>query len=249
MKEISSDKRLGRGLSALLSDSSKNKKPDSVVEKICNDDESVQIIPTTRIIAGIYQPRKHFDNEALAELSESIRENGIIQPIIVRTADERGTFEIVAGERRFKAAQMAGLPKVPVIVKNISNIQALEFAIIENVQRADLSPIEEAQGYKQLMDEFDYTQSQVSKKIGCSRSHIANILRMLSLPKEVQDMLEKEQITLGHAKAIMNNDNATESAQRIIKEQLTVRDAEVLFSENEQQYTPGRKHLVRDSGF
>lgn len=232
MREVNNDKRLGRGLSALLGDSSKNKKPDAVIEDINANNEAVQIMPVNKIIAGVYQPRKFFDHEKLTELSESIRENGIIQPIIVRAADERGTFEIVAGERRFKAAQMAGIPKVPVIVKDINNIQALEFAIIENVQRADLSTIEEAHGYKQLMTEFDYTQDQVARKIGCSRSHIANVLRLLLLPEEVQVMLDRGQITFGHAKAIINNDDVLAAAKRIVAENLTVRDTEILFNSN-----------------
>lgn len=232
MREINNDKKLGRGLSALLGDNSKNKNPAKIVEDINTNDEAVQLLPLTKIIAGVYQPRKYFDQEKLEELSESIRENGIIQPIIVRSAHATGTFEIVAGERRFKAAQMAGLPKVPVIIKDINNIQALEFAIIENVQRADLSTIEEAQGYKQLMNEFDYTQDQVAKKIGCSRSHIANVLRLLSLPEEVQIMLDKGQITFGHAKAIINNDDVLAAAKRIVDENLTVRDAEIIFNGN-----------------
>lgn len=235
MKEINNDKKLGRGLSALLGNNrnKEDKKPETIIEHINHDQESVQMLPTGKIIAGIYQPRKHFDHDQLMELSDSVRENGIIQPIIVRkTDDDRDIYEIVAGERRFKAAKLAGLNKVPVIVKNINNIQALEFAIIENVQRADLSPIEEAYGYKQLMNEFSYTQDQVAKKIGCSRSHIANILRLLSLPKQVQDMLDGGKITLGHAKAIMNYDNIIEVAEHIIADNLTVRDVETLYKDS-----------------
>ena len=152
--EINNDKKLGRGLSALLGEN-KTKDSSRVNIPINSHDESVQLISVNNLIAGVYQPRKYFDQNQLLELSNSIRENGIIQPIIVRRADGRGTFEIVAGERRFKAAKMAGLNQVPVIIKDIENTQALEFAIIENVQRTDLSPIEEAQGYKQLIREFD----------------------------------------------------------------------------------------------
>jgi len=225
--EINNDKKLGRGLSALLGDASKTKDIRSAATN--NDNDFVQILSVNNIIAGVYQPRKSFDQDQLLELSNSIRENGIIQPIIVRKADERGTFEIVAGERRFKAAKMAGLNKVPVIVKDIDNTQALEFAIIENVQRADLSPIEEAHGYKQLMTEFDYTQEQVAKKIACSRSHIANILRLLSLPTEVQHLLDQGKISFGHAKVIMNSENVLELAKQIVENNWTVRDIETMF--------------------
>jgi ParB family transcriptional regulator, chromosome partitioning protein len=228
--EINNDKKLGRGLSALLGDASKTKDIRSTATN--NDNDSVQTLSVNNIIAGVYQPRKSFDQDQLLELSNSIRENGIIQPIIVRKADERGTFEIVAGERRFKAAKMAGLNKVPVIVKDIDNTQALEFAIIENVQRADLSPIEEAHGYKQLMTEFDYTQEQVAKKIACSRSHIANILRLLSLPIEVQHLLDQGKISFGHAKVIMNSENVLELAKQIVENNWTVRDIETMFRNN-----------------
>jgi ParB family chromosome partitioning protein len=224
--EINNEKKLGRGLSALLGDTNKSK--DINLDQ-SNNIDSVQILSVNNIIAGVYQPRKSFDQQQLVDLSNSIRENGIIQPIIVRKADDRGTFEIVAGERRFKAAKMAGLHKVPVVVKDIDNIQALEFAIIENVQRANLSPIEEAHGYKQLMTEFDYTQEQVAKKIGCSRSHIANILRLLSLPKEVQNLLDQGKISFGHAKVIMNSENVLELAKQIVENNWTVRDIETMF--------------------
>jgi ParB family chromosome partitioning protein len=231
--EINNDKKLGRGLSALLGDASKSRET-SKSNNVANTDadknnNEAQSISVNNIIAGVYQPRKHFDHNQLVELSESIVHNGLIQPIVVRKADERGTFEIIAGERRFRAAKMAGLTTVPVIVKEVSNSQALEWAIIENVQREDLSVIEEAQGYKQLMAEFEYTQDQVAKKTGCSRSHIANILRLLSLPEEVQKMLDKKQLTLGHAKAIMNSDNIIEIAHQIVENGWTVRDVETMF--------------------
>ena len=230
--EINHDKKLGRGLSALLGEVHKPKNVSGFDNKVVINDDSVQSIPVNNIIAGVYQPRKLFDHQKLTELSDSIRENGIIQPIIVRAADERGTFEIIAGERRFKAAKMAGLTRIPVIVKNIDNIQALEFAIVENVQRADLSPIEEAQGYKQLINEFDYTQEQVAKKIGCSRSHVANILRLLSLPKEVQTMLDHNKLSFGHAKAIMNSEDVVGIAKQIIENNLTVREVETMLKED-----------------
>ncbi len=230
--EISHDKKLGRGLSALLGDVRKSGDAQAA-NSVTNKDGGVQSISVDNIIAGIYQPRKHFDQHQLTELSNSIRENGIIQPIVLRKADVGGTFEIIAGERRFRAAKMAGLTKVPAIVKEIDNTQALEFAIIENVQREDLSPIEEARGYKQLITEFEYTQDQVAKKIGCSRSHIANILRLLSLPKEVQDLLDAEKITMGHAKVIMNHDDIINIAKKIVENDWSVRDVEIMFRNND----------------
>jgi len=239
--EINNDKKLGRGLSALLGESSRSKD----VNKVHDHNDSAQLVPVNNIIAGVYQPRKFFDQNQLLELSNSIRENGIIQPIIVRKADERGTFEIIAGERRFKAAKIAGLNQVPIIIKDIDNAQALEFAIIENVQRTDLSPIEEAQGYKQLISEFDYTQEQVAKKIGCSRSHIANILRLLSLPKEVQDLLGHGKISFGHVKAIMNSQNVTEIARKIVENHWTVRDVEAMF-QNELPKTKATAAIVKN---
>jgi len=228
------ERKLGRGLSALLGDGSKNKStsPETVIEKIINDNDSVELIEVSKIVSGIYQPRKHFNHEELSDLSKSIKENGIIQPIIVRKADEaRGIYEIIAGERRYRAAKMAGMHKVPVIIKHINNLQALEFAIVENVQRTDLSAVEEANGYKQLMAEFNYTQDEIAKKIGHSRSRIANSLRLLSLPKHVLDMIDKGVISAGHGRALIGRDNATEIADRIVNESLSVRDVEELMGD------------------
>ena len=237
--EINNDKKLGRGLSALLGNTDGNNK------FITSNIEPVQQIMTNNIIAGIYQPRKHFDHNQLLELSNSIRENGVIQPIIVRKADDQGTFEIIAGERRFRAAKIAGLDKIPAIIKDIDNAKALEFAIIENVQREDLSLIEEAQGYKQLINEFDYSQDQVAKKIGCSRSHIANILRLLSLPKEVQDLLDQGKITFGHAKAIMNREDPLKIAKQITENGWTVRDLEIMFSDEKSKIVVKKSSLPK----
>lgn len=221
------DKKLGRGLSALLGDV--RKVDNNANQGTLKNQDGVQLISVDNIMAGIYQPRKHFDQHQLNELAASIKENGIIQPIVLRKADVRDAFEIIAGERRFRAAKIAGLEKVPAIVKEINNTQALEFAIIENVQREDLSPIEEAIGYKQLMTEFEYTQDQVAKKIGCSRSHIANILRLLSLPTEVQELLDQGKITMGHAKVIMNHDDIVNIAKKIVENDWSVRDVEIMF--------------------
>jgi ParB family chromosome partitioning protein len=233
--EISNEKKLGRGLSALLGNMDNN----SGNKFVAKSGETIQQILLSHIIPGIYQPRKHFDHNQLLELSSSIRENGIIQPIIVRRTDAKDTFEIIAGERRFRAAKIVGLDKISAIIKNIDNSQALEFAIIENVQRENLSLIEEARGYKQLMNEFEYSQDKIAKKIGCSRSHIANILRLLFLPIDVQDLLDQSKITFGHAKAIMNRENPSEIAKQIVENGWTVRDLEVIFS-NEKSRDPAK---------
>ena len=228
--KMTQEKKLGRGLSALLGEAKLENK--NGFNKTHEGD--VQMITVNNLIAGIYQPRRSFDPQKLQELSDSIRENGLIQPIIVRKSDA-GAFEIIAGERRFKASKMAGLDKIPAIVKDIDNIQALEFAIVENVQRADLSLIEEALGYKQLITEFHYTQDQVAKKIGHSRSHIANILRLLSLPQEVQDLVAAGQLSFGHAKLIINSENPVEIARQIVANGWSVRDVETIFNNHGEE--------------
>jgi ParB family chromosome partitioning protein len=210
-----SKKGLGRGLSSLIGDS----------EKI-NDRKNISL---SSLIRNKYQPRKKFDEVSLEELTNSIRERGIIQPIIVRpSSDEESKFEIIAGERRWQAAQYAGLHEVPVIVVNIDNLKSLEFAIVENVQRKDLNPIEEAEGYKRLIDEFNYDQDKVSKFIGKSRAHISNCLRLLTLPKEIIDLIIEEKLSQGHAKILVGLDNAVLVAKKIISKKLSVRQAESL---------------------
>ena len=210
-----SKKGLGRGLSSLIGDS----------EKI-DEKKNVSI---SSLIRNKYQPRKKFDENSLEELTNSIRERGIIQPIIVRpSAEEEDKFEIIAGERRWQAAQHAGLHQVPVVVINVDNLKSLEFAIVENVQRKDLNPIEEAEGYKRLIDEFSYDQDKVSKFIGKSRSHISNCLRLLSLPKEIVELIIDEKLSQGHAKILVGLDNAIPLAKKIISKKLSVRQAEGL---------------------
>ncbi len=210
-----SKKGLGRGLSSLIGDS----------EKI--DDKKTLSISS--LVRNKYQPRKKFDEISLEELTNSIRERGIIQPIIVRpSSDEENKFEIIAGERRWQAAQYAGLHEVPVIVINVDNLKSLEFAIVENVQRKDLNPIEEAEGYKRLIDEFSYDQDKVSKFIGKSRAHISNCLRLLSLPNEIIELLIQEKLSQGHAKILVGLDNALLLAKKIISKKLSVRQAENL---------------------
>jgi len=208
-------KGLGRGLSSLIGDI----KPQEKVNKVLIGD----------LVRNKYQPRKIFNKETLQELSDSIKERGIIQPIIVRPIEnDKNKFEIIAGERRWMAAQNAGLNEVPVVVLNIDNLKSLEFAIVENVQRANLNPIEEANGYQRLVDEFSYDQEKISQFIGKSRSHIANRLRLLNLPKEVKTYLENDQLTSGHAKILVGLSNAQFFAKKIVDKKLSVRQAENL---------------------
>ncbi len=215
MNPFKTKKGLGRGLSSLIGDNdirvSKNK------------------ISISSIIKNKFQPRKHFEKEALEELTNSIKERGIIQPIIVRKSKkENNKFEIVAGERRWQAAQNAGLHEVPIVEIEVDDLKSLEFAIVENVQRSDLNPIEEAMSYQRLIEEFNYDQEKVSKFIGKSRSHISNSLRLLSLSKEVQNLIETKQLTQGHAKVLVGMQNANFLAKKIIDKKLSVRQAENL---------------------
>ena len=208
-------KGLGRGLSSLIGDS--------------DIKESKTKISISSIIRNKYQPRKKFEEESLEELTNSIKERGIIQPIIVRKSDNIiDKFEIVAGERRWQAAQKAGLHKVPVIVIEADNLKSLEFAIVENVQRKDLNSIEEAEGYKRLIEEFNYDQEKVAKFIGKSRAHVSNCLRLLNLPQKIIDYVIEEKISQGHAKILVGIENAEFVADKIISKKLSVRQAEAL---------------------
>ena len=215
MNPFKTKRGLGRGLSSLIGDNEirvpKNK------------------ISISSIIKNKFQPRKHFEKEALEELTNSIKERGIIQPIIVRKSKaENDKFEIIAGERRWQAAQNAGLHEVPIVEIDVDDLKSLEFAIVENVQRSDLNPIEEAMGYQRLIEEFNYDQEKVSKFIGKSRSHISNSLRLLSLSKEVQNLIETKKLTQGHAKVLVGMENANFLAKKIIDKKLSVRQAENL---------------------
>tara|TARA_Y100001936_G_scaffold250136_1_gene302163 strand:+ start:395 stop:1246 length:852 start_codon:yes stop_codon:yes gene_type:complete len=210
-----SKKGLGRGLSSLIGDSQSS--------------EDKSKISISSIVRNKYQPRKKFDKESLEELTNSIKERGIIQPIVVRRSeDQDGKYEIIAGERRWQSAQNAGLHEVPVIIIKADNLKSLEFAIVENVQRKDLNPIEEAEGYKRLIDDFNYDQDKVSKFIGKSRAHISNCLRLLSLPKEVIELIIEEKISQGHAKILVGLENAFFLAKKIIDKKLSVRQSEHL---------------------
>ena len=206
-------KGLGRGLSSLIG--------ETKVELATNKLSLSEIIPNR------YQPRKNFDKENLEDLTNSIKERGVIQPIIVRRSDiENSKYEIIAGERRWLAARNAGLHDIPVVVTEADDLKSLEFAIVENVQRHDLNPFEEAQGYKRLIDEFSYDQEKVSKFIGKSRSYIANSLRLLNLPQEVIKFVEDRSISAGHAKMLVGLENAVFLANKIIEKKLSVRQTE-----------------------
>ncbi len=206
-------KGLGRGLSSLIGET----KVDIQKNKIAISD----------IVPNKYQPRKIFDEDNLNDLTQSIKERGILQPIIVRKSnDDNSKFEIIAGERRWLAAQRANLHDVPVVITEADDLKSLEFAIVENVQRHDLNPLEEAQGYKRLIDEFSYDQEKVSKFIGKSRSHITNSLRILTLPVEVIALIETQKLTAGHAKILVGLENASFVANKIIEKKLSVRRAE-----------------------
>jgi len=206
-------KGLGRGLSSLIG--------ESKVEAQINQLQVSDLVPNR------FQPRKMFDENNLVDLTNSIKERGVIQPIIVRQSQtNEKKFEIIAGERRWRAAKKAGLNQVPVVVTVADDLKSLEFAIVENVQRHDLNPFEEAQGYKRLVDEFNYDQEKVSKFIGKSRSYITNSLRLLTLPKKIIDMIENKLITAGHAKVLVGLENAEFVANKIIEKKLSVRQAE-----------------------
>ncbi len=215
-------RRLGRGLAALLGDVAEP-------EQASGGPGGSKRVPIELIQANPRNPRRQFREEDLADLAQSIREKGVIQPILVRPAPAHANhFEIIAGERRWRAAQRAGQHEVPVIVQEVSDKEALELAIIENVQRADLNAVEEAVGYDQLIAEFGYTQQDLGQVIGKSRSHVANTLRLLKLPESVKDHLREGRLTAGHARALVGTENPEALAEVIVEKGLTVRDAEAL---------------------
>ncbi len=209
-------KGLGRGLSSLLGDGSQKVETNK--------------IPIKDILRNKFQPRKHFNKTSLEELSNSIKEQGVIQPIVVRpSSSETGKYEIIAGERRWIASQNAGLHEVPVVIlNNVDDVKSLEFAIVENVQRQDLNPVEESRGYQKLINDFNYNQEKLSKFIGKSRSYIANSLRLLSLPNEVLEMIEQGSLSAGHARALIGLNNSRDLAKKIIQKKLSVRQTENL---------------------
>lgn len=238
------ERKLGRGLSALMGESRENKM-EKITRPSSRSGDSVESIAINKIIAGIYQPRKTFSSEEINELAISIKESGLIQPIILRRTDEEDGYEIIAGERRFRASQVAGFDTIPAIVKKINNHEALELAIVENVQRSDLTLTEEAVGYQRLIDEFSYTQEHVSKRIGKSRSHVTNLLRLLTLPTSVQNLLNEKLISMGHARAIINSNNPEELAKKVIEESLSVRNIEDLVRDEKIEKVQNSKSATK----
>ena len=217
-------KALGRGLSALMADIEPSRTPE-----VSEMTRGVMSIPIESIEPNPDQPRKKFLKDDLDDLARSIVEKGIIQPLIVRKIDDKNdNYQIVAGERRWRAAQIARIHSVPVIVREFSDLEVLEVAIIENIQRSDLNPIDEARGYQQLMSRFSHTQEKLSQALGKSRSHIANLLRLLTLPEDVQGMLADNVISIGHARALITRDDASLLAREVVRKSLSVREVERL---------------------
>ena len=221
-------KGLGRGLSSLMGDA-------DIDQSTTAKNFSETTISIAKLRPSPLQPRRVFDKNSINELAESIKSKGLIQPILVRPSNtNEGDYEIIAGERRWRAAQAAQLHKIPAVIRNLNDAESLEMAIIENVQRSDLSPIEEAAGYKKLMESYNHTQEQLSEVVGKSRSHIANIIRLLSLPQSIQDMISQGSISSGHARAIMNSAFPEQLAEKIINENLSVRATEALVKEKKE---------------
>jgi ParB family chromosome partitioning protein len=233
MSEDSSKKRLGRGLAALIGDA---EVAGSTLARPAAETRGDRKAPIEHLRANANNPRRHFDESELDDLARSIREHGIVQPILVRTAKggDPARFEIIAGERRWRAAQRAGLHEVPVLLREVDDKQALELAIIENVQRADLNALEEARGYQQLIEEHGYSQADLGNVIGKSRSHVANTLRLLKLPKAVQDLVNAGTLSAGHARTLVTADDPQRLAEQIVREGLSVRQAEILAQEAQQ---------------
>jgi ParB family chromosome partitioning protein len=224
--------RLGRGLASLIGET-----PEAQPRLPAHGEQ--RLISIDQLHPSGFNPRKAFDETELAELAESIRSKGLLQPIIARPDPRRGGYEIVAGERRWRAAQRAAVHSVPAIVRELSDLEAAEFALIENVQRTDLNPIEEATGYSELIEKFGYTQEQVSEVIGKSRSYLTNVLRLLKLPQPVQTLLQAGTLTAGHARLLVGHEEAEFVAQRVVEENLNVRDVEMLM-QLERQRKAGR---------
>jgi ParB family chromosome partitioning protein len=223
-------KGLGRGLSSLMGDT------ETVQTKNTNVGQETKI-PIANLKPSPSQPRRLFNKNSINELADSIKAKGLVQPLVVRPSpSDANSYEIIAGERRWRAAQIAQLHEVPVVIRNFNDTEALEIAIIENVQRSDLSPIEEAAGYKRLIENHGHTQEDLSGIVGKSRSHIANIIRLLSLPQSIQDMITEGKISSGHARAIMNSAFPEQLAEKIINENLSVRDAENLAKDKKGMY-------------
>lgn len=215
---------LGRGLSALLADANLGEPAAEGPEQ----PRPTQFMPVERIQPNPDQPRREFSPDALEQLAQSIRQKGIVQPLIVRAIGGQGQYEIVAGERRWRAAQIAGLHEVPIVVREFTDVEVLEIAIIENIQREDLNPIEEAMAYRQLIERFGHTQEKLAEALSRSRSHVTNLLRLLTLPESVQDMLRKGDLSAGHARALITAPNPAVLASQVVRRGLSVRETEKL---------------------
>jgi len=222
MSEEGRRRNLGRGLSALFGEESEDY---AALDRL----RQAKNVAIDLIRAGRFQPRRHFEEEALTALADSIREKGVLQPILVRRhPEEASAYEIIAGERRWRAAQMAQLHEVPVVIRELDDREALEVALVENVQRRDLTPLEEAEGYSRLMDEFGHTQEHLAKSVGKSRSHVANMMRLLGLPEPVKAHLDAGRLTAGHARALLNAGDPITLAEEVVRRGLNVRQAESL---------------------
>lgn len=241
--EKKADRRgLGRGLSALMADVNLGATDD-----VQTGPQRQELrIPIERLLPNPDQPRRLFAPDQLNDLADSIREKGVIQPLIVRAHGSEGNFEIVAGERRWRAAQMAQLHELPVVVREFSDSEVLEIAIIENIQRADLNAIEEAAAYRQLMQRYGHTQEMIAQALSRSRSHIANLLRLLALPQDVQDMVKAGSISAGHARALISTENASELARQVLAKGLSVRDTEALVRKQGGKPNPERRPRHRE---
>jgi ParB family chromosome partitioning protein len=233
MNEDASRRRLGRGLAALIGDM------DQPATPAATSVPADRGLPIELISPNPRNPRRRFADEELADLSQSIREHGVVQPVVVRRAGTSGRYEIIAGERRWRAAQLAGMAEIPAIVRDVSDREALELAIVENIQRADLNPVEEALGFQQLIDDHGYTQADLGQVIGKSRSHVANTLRLLKLPEDVRAMLVDGALSAGHARTLVTADDPASLARRIVEGGLSVRQAEALAQEPARD--PARK--------
>src|SRR5687767_7976449 len=241
MNDNAKPSRLGRGLAALIGDMA-GAEGSHIGEGV----GGVKRLPVDFIAANAANPRRDFDADQLEELTSSIREKGVMQPLLVRPTRDPNRFEIIAGERRWRAAQKAGLHEIPVIVREVDDKEALELAIIENVQRVDLNPLEEAQGYGQLIDQFSYTQQDLAQVIGKSRSHVANTLRLLRLPEDVRAMLARGELTAGHARTLITADDPATLARRIVDGALSVREAEQLSQQRSASKGAPRAKPMKD---
>lgn len=249
MAQPKSEKRgLGRGLSALMADVGTTTADATDVSAGPNTARPDRMVPVERLAPNPDQPRRRFDNAALAELAASLETKGVIQPLIVRPHPSKSDhFEIVAGERRWRAAQKARLHEVPVVVREFTDTEVLEVAIIENIQRADLNPVEEAQGYRQLIEKFGHTQEQMAEALGKSRSHIANLMRLLALPDVVQDHLREGRLTAGHARALITADDPEGLAKIVIARGLSVRETEKLAKGSANSDKPAAPKAEKDA--